>query len=48
MTKVQVHQHLPSCFFEEHRNIVKKHHGAVDESSLEQQFHKLDIIAFVV
>ena len=26
----------------------KKHHGAVDESSSEQQFHKLDAIIFVV
>ena len=33
------------------RKIVKdekKFHGAVDESSLEQQFHKLDAITFVV
>ena len=26
----------------------KKHHGAVDESSLEKQFCKLDAITFVV
>ena len=26
----------------------KKHHGIVDVSSLEQQFHKSDMITFVV
>ena len=26
----------------------KRHHGAVNESSLEQQFHKLDMITFLV
>ena len=36
---------------ERKRKIVKdekKLHGAVDESSSEQQFHKLDAITFVV
>ena len=32
----------------EKEDTEKKHHGAVDESSSEQQFHKLDMITFVV
>ena len=39
------------CLLERKRKILKdekKHHGAVDESSSEQQFHKLDAITFVV
>ena len=40
-------------FLKEHRKSKiledeEKHHGAVDESSLEQQFRKLDAITFVV
>ena len=43
--KPQVHQHLSP--FGKKKKILKdekKHHGAVDESSLEQQFHKSDAV----
>ena len=57
VTKVQVHS-TPSfvivlAFLKEteRKKMIleneKKHHGTVDESSLEQQFHKLDKITFL-
>ena len=56
VTKTQVHRHLllrVFAFLTTQRKMKllkdeKKHHGAVEQSSLEQQFHKLDTITFVV
>ena len=39
---------LPFSEYCREKEDEKKHHGAVDQSSLEQQFHKSDVITFVV
>ena len=56
LTKAKVHRHFLSWLFSlfkgnrkknKDTGDEKKHHGAVDESSLEQQFCKLDAITFL-